>query len=298
MKYKRAKSVLDLIGKTPLVKLKNFSTEEVEIWAKLEAFNPGGSVKDRAALYMIEGAERRGELTKDKTILEATSGNTGIGLALVGSVKGYKVKIVMPESVSLERRAILRAFGAEIVLSPGEKGTDGAIELAFELYEKEKDKYYMPNQFDNPDNLRAHYETTGPEIWEQMDGEIDAFVAGIGTSGTLMGVGKRLRELNPHVKLFGVEPPPGHRIQGLKSLEEARVPKLFDPSLPDGIIRIYDDEAFEMMRKIPKVEGLFVGISSAAALLGALRVAKEIKRGRIVTVFPDGGDRYLSVGIF
>ena len=204
----------------------------------------------------------------------------------------------MPESVSLERRAILRAFGAEIVLSPGEKGTDGAIELAFELYEKEKDKYYMPNQFDNPDNLRAHYETTGPEIWEQMDGEIDAFVAGIGTSGTLMGVGKRLRELNPHVKLFGVEPPPGHRIQGLKSLEEARVPKLFDPSLPDGIIRIYDDEAFEMMRKIPKVEGLFVGISSAAALLGALRVAKEIKRGRIVTVFPDGGDRYLSVGIF
>ncbi len=298
MKRARANNVLELIGNTPVVKLNAFSTKDVEIWAKIEAWNPGGSVKDRAALYMIEGAERRGELTKDKIIIEATSGNTGIGLALVAAVKGYKVKIVMPESVSIERRAILKAFGAEVVLSPGDKGTDGAIELAIKIYEEEKERYYMPNQFDNPDNMRAHYETTGVEIWKQMEGKVDAFVAGIGTSGTLMGVGKRLREFNPDVKLFGVEPPPGHGIQGLKSLDEARVPKLFDPSLPDDIIRVYDEEAFEMMRKLPKLEGLFVGISSAAALVGALRVAKIIKKGRIVTIFPDGGDRYLSTGIF
>ncbi len=298
MKRARANNVLELIGNTPVVKLNAFSTKDVEIWAKIEAWNPGGSVKDRAALYMIEGAERRGELTKDKIIIEATSGNTGIGLALVAAVKGYKVKIVMPESVSIERRAILKAFGAEVVLSPGDKGTDGAIELAIKIYEEEKERYYMPNQFDNPDNMRAHYETTGVEIWKQMEGKVDAFVAGIGTSGTLMGVGKRLREFNPDVKLFGVEPPPGHGIQGLKSLDEARVPKLFDPSLPDDIIRVYDEEAFEMMRKLPKLEGLFVGISSAAALIGALRVAKIIKKGRIVTIFPDGGDRYLSTGIF
>ncbi|NPA14966.1 MAG: cysteine synthase family protein [Deferribacteres bacterium] len=298
MKYVRADRVLELIGNTPIVKLNAFSTGEVEIWAKIEACNPGGSIKDRAALFMIEGAEKRGELTKDKTIIEATSGNTGIGLALVAAVKGYRVKIVMPESVSLERRAILKAFGAEVVLSPGDKGTDGAIELAARIYEENRSEYYMPNQFDNPDNMRAHYETTGPEIWEQMEGRIDAFVAGIGTSGTLMGVGKRLKELNPDIKLFGVEPPPGHGIQGLKSLDEARVPKLFDPSLPDELIRVYDEEAFEMMRRLPKLEGLFVGISSAAALIGALRVAEKLKRGRIVTIFPDGGDRYLSTGIF
>ena len=290
--------ILKLIGNTPLVKLKYFSTDEVEIYAKLESYNPGGSIKDRAALYMIEEAEKRGDLTKGKVILEATSGNTGIGLALVGAVKGYKVKIVLPESMSVERRQILKAYGAEVVLSPGEKGTDGAIELAESLYSENPDLYFMPNQFDNPDNAKAHYETTGPEIIAQTAGKIDAFVAGIGTSGTLMGVGRRLKEFNPDIKVFGVEPPPKHNIQGLKSLKDSRVPKLFDPSLPDDVIEVTDEEAFELFRELPRREGIFAGISSGAALAGALKVAKRIKKGRIVVIFPDGGDRYLSLNLF
>ncbi len=291
-------NVLKLIGNTPLVRLNYFSTDKVEIFAKVESFNPGGSIKDRAALYMIEGAEKRGELTKDKVILEATSGNTGIGLALVAAVKGYRVKIVLPESMSVERRQLLKAYGAEIVLSPKDKGTDGAIELAEQIYREAPERYYMPNQFDNPDNERAHYETTGPEIIAQTGGKIDAFVAGIGTSGTLMGVGKRLREFDENIRIYGVEPPPKHNIQGLKSLEDARVPKIYDPSVPHAVLRVTDEEAFDLVRVIPKKEGLFVGISSAAALAGALKVAKEMDRGRIVVIFPDGGDRYLSLGLF
>ncbi len=293
-----AKDILGLIGNTPLVKLRHFSSDKVEIFAKVEAFNPGGSVKDRAALYMIEGAEKRGELTKDKVILEATSGNTGIGLAMIAAVKGYRIKIVMPESVSLERRQFLKAYGAELVLSPGDKGTDGAIELAEEIYNSDPDKYFMPNQFDNPDNVRAHYETTGLEIIAQTGGKLDAFVAGIGTSGTLMGVGRRLKEYDTNIAVFGVEPPPKHSIQGLKSLEDARVPKIYDPSFPHEVIRVCDEEAFELVKVIPKKEGLFVGISSAAALVGALKVAEKIGSGRIVVIFPDGGDRYLSLNLF
>ena len=295
---KVAEGVLSLIGNTPLVRLNHFSSKDVEIFAKVESFNPGGSVKDRAALYMIEGAEKRGELTPDKVILEATSGNTGIGLALVGAVKGYRVRIVLPESMSVERRQFLKAFGADIVLSPGDKGTDGAIELAEQMLRENPELYYMPNQFDNPDNMRAHYETTGLEIIAQTGGKIDAFVAGIGTSGTLMGVGRRLKEFDPKIRVIGVEPPPKHNIQGLKSLKDARVPKLYNPELPDEVIVVHDEEAFELMRLLPKKEGLFVGISSGAALAGALKVASRMERGRIVVVFPDGGDRYLSLGIF
>ncbi|WP_068550745.1 PLP-dependent cysteine synthase family protein [Thermosulfidibacter takaii] len=291
-------NVLKLIGNTPLIRLNYFSSAKVEILAKVESFNPGGSVKDRAALYMIEGAEKRGELIKDKVILEATSGNTGIGLALVGAVKRYKVKIVLPESMSMERRQLLKAYGAEIVLSPADKGTDGAIELAEEIYRSDPDKYYMPNQFDNPDNVRAHYETTGPEIIAQTAGKLDAFVAGIGTSGTLMGAGKRLKEFDENIMVVGVEPPPKHNIQGLKSLEDQRVPKIYDPSLPDKVLRVTDEEAFELVRLLPKKEGLFVGISSAAALCGALKIAEQMDKGRIVVIFPDGGDRYLSLGLF
>ncbi len=295
---KTAEGILELIGNTPLVKLKHFSSHRVEIWAKVEMFNPGGSIKDRAALYMIEGAEKRGELTKDKVILEATSGNTGIGLAMVAAAKGYRAKIVLPESMSVERRQILKAFGAEVVLSPGEKGTDGAIELAEAIYREDPDKYFVPNQFDNPDNARAHYETTGPEIIAQTAGRITAFVAGIGTSGTLMGVGRRLKEFNQKILVFGVEPPPKHNIQGLKSLEDQRIPKLYDPGLPDGVLRVCDEEAFELLRVLPKREGLFVGISSAAALAGALKVKEKMEEGLIVVIFPDGGDRYLSLGLF
>ena len=293
-----ADSVLKLIGNTPLVKLKYFSSDRVEIYAKLESYNPGGSIKDRAALYMIEGAEKRGELTRDKIILEATSGNTGIGLALVGTVKGYRVKIVLPESMSVERRQYLRAFGAEVVLSPPDRGTDGAIELADEIYRSDPDRYFMPNQFDNPDNVRAHYETTAVEIIAQTGGKFDVFVAGIGTSGTLMGVGKRLREFDENIRIIGVEPPPKHNIQGLKSLEDARVPKLYDPRVPHKILKVCDEEAFDLFRLIPKREGIFAGISSAAALAGALRIAEEMDKGRIVVIFPDGGDRYLSLGLF
>jgi cysteine synthase B len=291
--------ILDSIGNTPLVKLESLNTNpRVKILAKLEGNNPGGSVKDRIAYYMIKGAEESDRIKKGDTILEATSGNTGIGLAMVSAALGYRVVLVMPECVSLERRKILEAFGAEIVLSPGNEGTDGAIKLARRLRDESPGKYFMPNQFDNPANIQAHYETTGREIIDQTNGEIDVFVAGMGTTGTLMGAGKRLKEFNRTISVVGVEPFLGHKIQGLKNMQESIVPKIYNPAFPDEILHVNDDEAFTTTRRLALQEGIFAGMSSGAAVYGALTMAKRIDRGTIVVILPDRGDRYLSTSLF
>jgi len=291
--------ILDSIGNTPLVKLETLNTNpRVNIFAKLEGNNPGGSVKDRIALYMVRAAEEAGRIKKGDTILEATSGNTGIGLAMVGAALGYKVVLVMPECVSHERRKILEAFGAELILSPGKEGTDGAIKLARRTMDENSGKYFMPNQFDNPANILAHYETTGREIIDQTNGKIDVFVAGMGTTGTLMGAGKRLKEYNKKIRVVGVEPPLGHKIQGLKNMQESIVPKIFNPAFPDEIVRVNDDDAFATTRRLALEEGIFAGMSSGAAVFGALTMAGRIESGTIVVVLPDRGDRYLSTALF
>ena len=291
--------VLDSIGNTPLVKLETLNTNpRVSVLAKLEGNNPGGSVKDRIALYMIRGAEEAGRIKKGDTILEATSGNTGIGLAMVGAALGYKVVLVMPECVSLERRKVLEAFGAELILSPGNEGTDGAIKRARRMMDESSGKYFMPNQFDNPANILAHYETTGREIIDQTGGAVDVFVAGMGTTGTLMGAGKRLKEFNRNIRIVGIEPFLGHKIQGLKNMQESIVPKIFNPAFPDEIIRVNDDDAFATTRRLALQEGIFAGMSSGAAVFGALTMAGRIEHGTIVVVLPDRGDRYLSTALF
>lgn len=291
--------ILDCIGNTPLVKLDIVNPHsKVNILAKLEGNNPGGSVKDRIAYYMIKDAEDAGRLKKGDTILEATSGNTGIGLAMVGAAKGYKVRLVMPECVSMERRKILEALGAELVLSPGKEGTDGAIKLAHKMLDESANGHFMPNQFDNSSNIKAHYETTGKEIIEQTGGNINFFVAGMGTSGTLMGAGKRLKEFNRDIRIVGVEPFLGHRVQGLKNMMESIVPKIYNESSLDEKINIGDDDAFETTRMLALKEGLFVGMSSGAAVAGALRIAARIGKGTIVVILPDRGDRYLSTALF
>jgi cysteine synthase B len=289
----------DAIGNTPLVELKRIAPNpRVRILAKLEGNNPGGSVKDRPALYMLEGAERRGELTPDKVVLEPTSGNTGIAIAMLGTARGYRVKLVMPACVSLERRAVLQAYGAELVLSPAEERTDGAIRVAYRMFEEEPGAYYMPNQYANPDNPRSHYETTGPEIVVQTGGEIDAFVAGMGTGGTLMGIARFFREMKPSVRVVGVEPVLGHRIQGLKNMREAIVPPIYrEDDLSEKVV-VEDEPAFEMARRLALEEGLFAGMSSGAAVAGACEVAKRMERGTVVVLLPDRGDRYLSTSLF
>jgi cysteine synthase B len=266
--------------------------------AKLEGSNPGGSVKDRAALYMIRKAIESGELTPGKTILEPTSGNTGIALAMIGAALGYKVKLTMPECVSMERRRTIEAFGAEIELTAGNRSTDGAIIRAHKILEESPEQYFMPNQFDNKNNVLAHYETTAPEIFKQTKGEIDVFVAGMGTTGTLMGVSKYLRKRKPSVKIVGVEPTENHSIQGLKNLHESIVPRIFKSSALDEEITVTDDEAFDTTRILATREGLFVGMSSGAAVAGALKVAKGMKSGTVVVLLPDRGDRYLSTKLF
>jgi cysteine synthase B len=287
------------IGNTPLVELRSVNPNpRVRILAKLEGNNPGGSVKDRPACFMLLGAEERGDLTSGRTILEPTSGNTGIALAMLGAARGYRVRLVMPACVSLERRSVLAAFGAELVLSPAEEGTDGAIHLAYRILEEEPDRYYMPNQYANPDNVRSHRETTGPEIFSQTAGDIDCFVAGMGTGGTLMGVAGYLRETKPSVKVVGVEPTFGHRIQGLKNMKEAIVPSIYREENLDGKIVVDDESAFETARRLAVTEGLFVGMSSGAAVAGAIEMAKQITEGTIVTLLPDRGDRYLSTNLF
>ncbi len=292
-------NVLQTIGGTPLVKINNLNPNpNVEILAKLEGKNPTGSIKDRIALKMVEQAEAEGVLTKDKTILEATSGNTGIGLAMIGAVKGYSVEIVMSNLVSIERVKMIKAFGAKVVLTDSEKGTDAAILKARELYEKNPEKYFMPDQFSNKYNKLAHYKTTAEEIWKQTNGKLDYFVSAIGTSGTIMGVGKGLKENNPNVKVVEAHPVKGHYIQGLKNMEEAIVPAIYDESLIDKKVMIETEAAFEMTRKIVKEEGIFVGMSSGAAMLAAWETAKEIESGRIVVIFPDRGEKYLSSKLF
>lgn len=292
-------SVLDCIGNTPLVKIEVINpTPEVTILAKLEGNNPGGSVKDRIAHCMIKDAEDAGLIKRGATILEATSGNTGIGLAMVGAARGYRVKLVMPECVSLERRKVLEAFGAELLLSPGNEGTDGAIRLARKMVSEHPKDYFMPNQFDNNSNIRAHYETTGKEIIEQTGGKLDMFVSGMGTTGTIMGAGRRLKEFNDKIRIVGVEPFLGHRIQGLKNMQESIVPKIYNSSAIDEKINVNDEDAFETTRKLAIREGLFVGMSSGAAMFGALRMAAQLKKGTIVVILPDRGDRYLSTTLF
>jgi len=293
-------SILDTISNTPLVEISHLmnGNGRVRVLAKLEGNNPGGSIKDRPAYYMIKHAEEAGILIKEKVILEPTSGNMGIALAMIGAAKGYRVKLVMPACVSMERRHILEAFGAEVELTPANEGTDGAIRKAHQIVENDPDTYYMPNQFANENNIRAHYETTGPEIFSQTNGEVDVFVAGMGTSGTLMGVSAYLKSKKPAIKIVGVEPTEGHAIQGLKNMKEAIVPKIYNPSRLDEIIIVEDDEAFETSRKLVTREGIFVGISSGAAVAGALRIARDMQSGTVVTILPDRGDRYLSTTLF
>jgi len=291
-------SILQCIGNTPVTCIDSNPNPKVKLFAKLEGNNPGGSVKDRIALYMIEMAEKEKKLTRDKIILEATSGNTGIGLAMVASAKKYRVKLTMPACVSIERRRILEAFGAELILTPPDEGTDGAIRLAHRILSEDPEKYFMPNQFDNDANVLAHYETTGKEIIEQTKGKITHFVAGMGTTGTLMGVSKRLKEFNKNIQIIGVEPVLHHRIQGLKNMSESIRPKIFDESRLDEKCLVNDDEAFDTTRMMAVKEGMFVGMSSGAAMHVALRKSSELREGVIVVILPDRGDRYLSTALF
>jgi len=295
----KSTSVLDLIGRTPLAEIKRLNPNpRVTVLAKLEFFNPGGSVKDRVAKSMVEAAEQSGELTRDKTIIEATSGNTGIGLAVVAALKGYRLVLTMSESASMERRQIVIALGAEILLTPGHLGTDGAIEEAYRLTREHPDQYFLPDQFNNPANIDAHYQGTGLEIWEQTGGLIDVFVASMGTTGTLMGCSKRLKEMNPNIRVVGVEPYLGHKIQGLKNLKESYVPGIFDRARIDELVNIDDEDAYETARRLAREEGLFVGMSSGAAMHVALNMARDMERGVVVAVLPDTGERYLTTSLF
>ena len=290
-----ARNILDLIGNTPMVQINHLnSNPNIEIYVKLEKFNAGGSVKDRIAKYMIEQAEKTGQLNKDKVVIEPTSGNTGIGLALVCRVKGYDLFLVMPENMTVERRQILNAIGAKIILSEGDKGMDGAEDLARRIVSQNPGKYFMPFQFSNQANVLAHYETTAEEIWRDTNGRVTHFVGGIGTTGTLMGVSKRLKEYNPNIQIIAVEPENGTSIQGLKNLETQYVPAIWQSELVDEIHKVNPKEAEEAARLLALQEGIFVGPSSGAMLHVALKKAAEIDKGVMVAIAPDGGEKYLS----
>jgi cysteine synthase B len=283
------------IGNTPLVELANLNPNpRVRILCKLEGCNPGGSVKDRPALYMIEKAEETGQLTKDKVILEPTSGNTGIAIAMIGAAKGYQVQLCMPECVSAERRLILEGMGSHVIQTPAKDNIDGAIRQAHALMKQSPGKYYMPNQYENQANALAHFETTGPEIYRQTEGSVDYFIAGMGTTGTLMGVSKYLKSVKPAVRVVGVEPVMGHTIQGLKNMTESMVPGIYQSDRLDLKEMVEDGEAFDTTRLLATKEGLFVGTSAGAAAAVALRLAKMVDHGTLVVLFPDRGDRYLS----
>jgi len=294
------KNILDYIGNTPLVEIKKLNPffPDVRIFAKIEGQNPGGSIKDRPALFMINEAEKSGKLIKEKTIIEATSGNTGIALAMIAALKGYKIKLFMPECVSLERRKILESYGAELVLTPAAENTDGAIIRAKKLLSEYPDLYFMPDQFSNPANPLSHYQTTGPEILKQINGEIDFLAVGLGSTGSLMGTSKFLKENIPTIQIVAIEPVKKHKIQGLKNMEESIVPSIFDLSIIDIHLYVNDEESFEYARLLSVKEGLFVGMSSGAALSGSIKLAEKVKKGNIVTIFPDRGDRYLSTNLF
>jgi cysteine synthase B len=294
-----ARTILDLIGSTPMVEIRRLNPNpRVRMVAKLEGFNPTGSIKDRIALKMIEQAESEGAILEGMTLLEPTSGNTGIGLAMIGAVKGYPVEIVMSEAVSVERRSMIQAFGAKVTLTPAAKGTDGAILRAKELLHENPSLYFMPDQFSNRYNRLAHYEGTAREILAQVGGTVDYFVSSLGTSGTLMGVGLALKERQPEVRIISAHPVRGHYIQGLKNLEEAIVPAIYDPTQIDRHIMIESEEAFVLSRRLAKEEGIFVGMSSGAALLAAQTIAHEIGSGTIVLILPDRGEKYLSTALF
>ena len=292
-------NILGTIGSTPMVRINRLCPNpNVNIYAKLEGFNPTGSIKDRIALRMVESAEREGRLRKGHTIIEPTSGNTGIGLAIAGIVKGYPVEIVMSSAVSVERRKIIRSYGAKVILTPAEEGTDGAIRLARKMVAENPDKYFMPDQFANAANYLAHYEKTAIEIWQQTDGQIDYLVCAVGTSGTLMGLSRFLRTMKPDIKVVCAHPIKGHYIQGLKNMEEAIVPEIYNPALIDVQEMIESEEAIEMARQIIASEGIFAGMSSGAALIAALRTVEKIEKGNIVVVFPDRAEKYLSTTMF
>ncbi|MDD2636511.1 MAG: cysteine synthase [Bacteroidales bacterium] len=292
-------SILQTIGETPIVQINNLNPNpNVSIFAKIEGRNPTGSIKDRIALKMLEQAEASGMLTKDKTIIEATSGNTGISLAMIGAIKGYTVEIVISKAVSIERQKMIKAFGANVILTDAKHGTDGAIRKVKEITDQNPNIYFMTDQFSNKYNGVAHYKTTGEEIWKQTNGKIDYFVSAIGTSGTIMGVGKVLKEYNPNIKIVCAQPVEGHYIQGLKNMNEAIIPSIYDHTKIDHTITVETETAFQMAREIAKKEGIFCGMSSGAALYASIEVAKTIDKGRIVTIFPDRGEKYLSTDLF
>ena len=290
-----------LVGNTPLIRVRVFEREfpNVEVYAKAEWFNPGGSVKDRAALAMIEDGERRGALTHDRTLIDSTSGNTGIAYALVGSAKGYRVKLVMPGNVSAERKALVTAYGADIVYSDAGEGSDGAIRMVREIVEMNPEAYFYPDQYSNPANPRAHYEGTAVEILEQTGGRITHFVAGLGTTGTFVGTSRRLKEHDATIRTIAVEPEDSfHGLEGLKHLPTAIVPRIWDPTLADEVWGCPTEPAYELAREVARTEGLLVGHSSGAALWAVRKLAATIREGVVVTVFPDSGDRYLSTGLY
>ena len=292
-------SIICTIGNTPMVRIKKLNPNpKVELLAKVEGFNPTGSIKDRIALHMIEQAEADGVLDKGNIIIEATSGNTGIALSMIGAVKGYRVQIVMSSAVSVERQKMIKAFGAEVILTDPDKGTDGAILKTRELLAENPHTYFNPNQFSNEYNKIAHYNTTAEEIWQQTEGRVTHFVSALGTSGTLMGVGMMLKERNPSIEIIEAQPVKGHYIQGLKSLEEAIVPEIYDINEIDESILIDTEEAYEMARRIVKDEGIFVGMSSGAAMLAAVKKAEKLESGVVVVIFPDRGEKYLSTDLF
>jgi cysteine synthase B len=289
-------SVIDLIGNTPLIRLSSFEKglKNVQLWAKAEWRNPGGSVKDRPAARMIAEGERSGALTRDKILIDATSGNTGIAYAMIGAARGYRVRLCVPENVTPERKRILRAFGADVVFTNPMEGSDGAIIRVKAMYAEDPNRYFYPDQYNNPGNWLAHHDTTAPEIIEQTDGRITHFVAGLGTSGTFIGAGRRFREFNPKIRLVSVQPDsPLHGLEGLKHMATAIVPGIYDPGLADEDLGVSTEEAFDLTRQLAR-QGIFVGISSGANLAGALRVAKQASDAVVVVVFCDGGEKYLT----
>jgi S-sulfo-L-cysteine synthase (O-acetyl-L-serine-dependent) len=293
--------IIRLIGNTPLLRVRLFEREfpSVEVYAKAEWFNPGGSVKDRAALAMVEDGERHGALNHDKTIIDSTSGNTGIAYALVGAAKGYRVKLVMPGNVSAERKALVIAYGAEIVYSDAGDGSDGAIRLVRELVAMDPDAYFYPDQYSNPANVRAHYEGTAVEIIQQTGGRLTHFVAGLGTTGTFVGTSRRLKEHDASIRTIAVQPEDSfHGLEGLKHLPTAIVPKIWDPTVADEVWGAPTEPAYDIARAVARTQGLLVGHSSGAALWSVKRLAETIREGVVVTVFPDSGDRYLSTGLY
>ena len=292
-----ASRATDLVGNTPLLELSSISREVpgVRILGKAEWYNPGGSVKDRPALWMIRAGEKSGLLTPEKTIIDATSGNTGIAYAWIGASLGYKVKLCMPKNASEERKKILRAYGVEVVLTDPGEGSDGAIREARRLYAEAPERYFYPDQYKNPANPRSHYESTAPEIWEQTDGEVTHFVAGLGTSGTFVGTATRLREYNPEIKVVSFEPDsPFHGLEGMKHMASAIVPEIYDPTIADQNLGTPTEDAYDMVKHLAREEGILVGISAGAAVATSLRVAREMESGVVVTVLCDSADKYLS----